>query len=74
MIRPRGKRQYKQVTHEQAVEIIRAYHEGGESQSSIARRYGNSQTAVFQIVHGQVHHAAFDEVFPGLREKGSDAS
>lgn len=76
MIRPREKRTKKVLTHEQAIEILHAYHVKGESQSSIARRYGNSQTSVYQIVHGIAHKRAYAEVFQdaGLSAEENGAS
>jgi DNA-binding transcriptional regulator LsrR (DeoR family) len=64
MIRPREKRIRKVLTHAQAVDVLHAYHVREESQSSIAKRYGCSQTSVYQIVHGLSHKPAYAEVFP----------
>jgi hypothetical protein len=50
------------LTLEQAVEMVRAYHLRGESQPSLARRYGTSPGYVSRVVRGLAWRAAYDIV------------
>lgn len=61
------KKQYKKLSHEAVVAMVKAYHIDGRSQAELAREVGMASTYVCLLVHGGARREAFLEVFPDQR-------
>ena len=60
----------RKLSAEQKAEIVRLYPEKGESQSSIAKRYGIDETAVQKYTCALFHHPVCCTVYAGGKESG----
>ena len=60
----------RKLSAEQKAEIVRLYPEKGESQSSIAKRYGIDETAVQKYTCALFYHPVCCTVYAGGKESG----
>ena len=52
----------RKLSIESALEMVRSYHVRGETQASLAKRFGVAPATVHAVVHGRIYASAYQQV------------
>lgn len=58
----RPKQTHRRFTREHVLDIVRSYHWGGETQASLAERYGTHAGYISRLVNGQSRRDVYEQV------------